>query len=82
MDQTVTIYTTSWCGYCARAKAALEQQGIAYDEIDIDERPEVAASVEAWNGGYRTVPTFRVGDQIVTYRERARLHDLVGAVIP
>ena len=31
------IYTTPWCGYCARAKALLEKKGAAYDETDVME---------------------------------------------
>jgi glutaredoxin 3 len=31
----VEIYTTPFCGYCARAKALLEKKGAAYDETDV-----------------------------------------------
>jgi glutaredoxin 3 len=31
----VEIYTTPFCGYCARAKALLEDKGAAYDETDV-----------------------------------------------
>lgn len=78
MSQLITIYTTSWCSHCRRAKAAFQQQGVAYQEIDIDSQPEYAASVEEWNGGNRTVPTFRIGDQVITFKERGRLRELVG----
>jgi mycoredoxin len=74
----VTIYVTDWCPYCRIARAAFERSGIPYHEVNIERQPELAASVEEWNGGYRTVPTFRVGNEIVTYKERARLRDLVG----
>jgi glutaredoxin 3 len=33
----IEIYTTPWCGYCARAKALLEKKGAAYDETDVME---------------------------------------------
>ena len=33
----VEMYTTMWCGYCARAKGLLEKKGVAYDEIDVME---------------------------------------------
>ena len=33
----IEIYTTPWCGYCARAKALLESKGAAYDETDVME---------------------------------------------
>jgi glutaredoxin 3 len=33
----IEIYTTPWCGYCARAKALLERKGAAYQETDVME---------------------------------------------
>ena len=33
----IEIYTTPWCGYCARAKALLEKKGAAFDEMDVME---------------------------------------------
>lgn len=30
----VTIYTRAFCGFCARAKALLDEKGVAYTEID------------------------------------------------
>ena len=33
----IEIYTTPWCGYCARAKALLESKGATYDETDVME---------------------------------------------
>jgi glutaredoxin 3 len=33
----IEIYTTPWCGYCARAKGLLEQKGAAYSEMDVME---------------------------------------------
>jgi glutaredoxin 3 len=33
----IEIYTTMWCGYCARAKSLLEKKGAAYDEMDVME---------------------------------------------
>ncbi len=82
MSQTVTMYSTSWCGYCRRARTALREQGIAFEEIDIEQRPELTTRVMEWNGGNRTVPTFRVGEEVVTYKDRARLRELIGADIP
>ena len=35
----VEMYTTAWCPYCARARALLEQKGVDYTNIDIDEAP-------------------------------------------
>ena len=31
----VEIYTTPFCGYCARAKSLHDSKGVAYDEMDV-----------------------------------------------
>ncbi|MFS0706420.1 mycoredoxin [Cellulomonas sp. 179-A 9B4 NHS] len=54
---TVTMYSTTWCGYCHRLKKQMDSAGIAYDVVDIEEQPDAAAFVESVNGGNRTVPT-------------------------
>ena len=33
----IEIYTTPWCGHCARAKALLEKKGAAFEETDVME---------------------------------------------
>lgn len=53
----MTMYTTSWCGFCARLKRGLEREGIAWNEIDIERTEGAAELVMAVNGGNRTVPT-------------------------
>lgn len=54
---TLTVYTTTWCGYCARLKRQLVEAGIAYHEVDVELVPEAADLVERINDGNRTVPT-------------------------
>ena len=53
----LTMYSTSWCGYCRRLKAQLERDGIEFVVVDIEHRPDAAEFVERVNGGNRTVPT-------------------------
>ncbi len=31
----IEIYTTPFCGYCARAKSLLDRKGAAYEETDV-----------------------------------------------
>lgn len=54
---SVTMYSTTWCGYCRRLKGQLDQAGVPYTEVNIEEHPEAAAYVESVNGGNQTVPT-------------------------
>jgi glutaredoxin 3 len=51
----IQLYTTDWCGYCVRAKALLEQRGLAYDEVRVDDDPNFRARLEELTGGW-TVP--------------------------
>ncbi len=57
MDTAVTVYTTSWCGYCIRLKSQLQAAGIAFREIDIESDASAARFVQEINGGNQTVPT-------------------------
>ena len=54
---TVTMYSTTWCGYCRRLKTQMDSAGIGYTEIDIEDHPDAAALVASINGGNQTVPT-------------------------
>ena len=59
-DTKVTMYTTTWCPDCHRAKAFLKDQGVSYDEIDIETTPKAAEVVMAANDGRQRVPTFEI----------------------
>jgi mycoredoxin len=53
----LTMYTTTWCGYCTRLKTLLAREGIEYTEVNIEQDEAAADLVMAVNGGNRTVPT-------------------------
>ena len=36
MNKNITIYTSSLCGFCYRAKSLLKKKNIPFEEIDID----------------------------------------------
>jgi len=54
---TVTMYSTTWCGYCRRLRSQLDREGIAYLVVDIEQVPEAADYVMSVNDGNQTVPT-------------------------
>ncbi len=61
-NERPTIFTTTWCGYCARLKSQLARAGVGYDEIDIESDPDAAVMVAQINQGNLTVPTVLFGD--------------------
>ena len=58
----VTMYTTTWCGYCKRLKRMMQDDGIAFAEVDIEQTPGTAEIVEKVNNGNQTVPTLVFSD--------------------
>ncbi|NEC92918.1 glutaredoxin domain-containing protein, partial [Streptomyces sp. SID12501] len=54
---TVTMYSTTWCGYCHRLRTQLDSAGIGYDVVDSEQTADAAQLVESLNGGNQTVPT-------------------------
>lgn len=71
---TVQMYTTSWCGYCVRAKALLDARDIPYEEIRLDDHdPAFRQKLFDLTGG-RTVPQIVIdGRPIGGYTELWRL---------
>lgn len=58
----LTIYSTTWCGYCRRLKTQLNTSGIEYTEIDIENDPAAAEFVGSVNDGNHIVPTVKYAD--------------------
>jgi mycoredoxin len=53
----LTMYTTSWCGFCRNLKSQLSRLGIEMAEVDIERDEAAAEFVMSVNGGNQTVPT-------------------------
>jgi len=51
----IKIYSTNWCGPCKNAKQLLDERGLSYDEIDIDEIGWSRDDLYEMTGG-RTIP--------------------------
>ncbi|MCK9875758.1 mycoredoxin [Frankia sp. AgPm24] len=61
----LTIYTTSWCGYCVRLKSQLDRAGVEYKTVDIENDPTAEQRVRDANNGNATVPTVLFPDGTV-----------------
>jgi mycoredoxin len=56
----ITVYSTSWCCDCRRAKQFLRERGVAFREVNIDEAPDAEELILRVNHGKRKVPTIEV----------------------
>jgi glutaredoxin 3 len=57
----ITIYTTSYCPYCVRAKDLLKRKGAAFTEVNAED-DTVRAAMIAKAGGRKTVPQIFIGE--------------------
>ncbi|HEU4942328.1 MAG TPA: glutaredoxin domain-containing protein [Gaiellaceae bacterium] len=74
----IKVYSTRWCGYCVRAKALLEQRGIEFEEITLDDDPAFRQTIFDLTGGW-TVPQILIDDKpIGGYVELWRLDQAGG----
>ncbi len=60
----VTLYTTSWCPYCERARRLLAGKGVGFEDIDVESAPEKRAEMRN-RSGRSSVPQIFIGDQHV-----------------
>ena len=51
----IRMYSTTWCGYCIRAKSLLERRGLEYEEIVMDDDPAFRQKLLEMTGRW-TVP--------------------------
>jgi len=58
----ITIYTTTYCPFCIRAKQLLKNKNIDFKEIDLSEEPEKFDEMSKKSNGARTVPQIFVED--------------------
>lgn len=57
VDGTITMFSTTWCGYCKRLKLMLDKTGIGYTIVDIEDTPGTEELVKSVNAGNAVVPT-------------------------
>lgn len=50
MSKQVTIYTTNTCAYCVMVKKWLTTKGQAYQEVNLDDKPELRQQVIEMSG--------------------------------
>ena len=63
MTNKVVIYSKSTCPFCVKAKALLEQEGLAFEEIELNEFPQRRDEMIEKSGGRTTVPQVFINDK-------------------
>ena len=73
---SITMYSTSWCPHCKRARAYFAERGIAYDEIDVEANEKNNKEFKEAGGG--GVPLIVVGDKAMRGFDPGRMDALLG----
>ena len=61
-QETIKVYGADWCPDCHRSKGFLEEQGVAYQWIDVDQDEQAQEYVRQVNNGRRIIPTILFPD--------------------
>lgn len=80
MDNPITIYSTRTCGHCVRLKRQLNEAGIAYEEVDLDEHPRHGARIVEATGGYRIVPSVEIDGALLVNPTLGEVRDALAAL--
>jgi mycoredoxin len=62
----VKVYGADWCGMTRRTRAHLDDLGVKYLYINIEEDPQASQWVKDQNGGKEKKPTLDIGGYIIS----------------
>jgi glutaredoxin len=60
---SIVMYSTTWCPDCRRVKSFLNDRGVEFREVNIEDDPDAEDLVLRVNNGRRKVPTLQVGER-------------------
>lgn len=58
----ITFYGTAYCPDCVRSKKLLDEEGVKYRYIGLEDNPDAADEVIKLNNGMQSVPTIIFDD--------------------
>jgi mycoredoxin len=64
--ERVKVYGADWCGDTQRTLKQLDNLGVAYDYVNIEQDEQAALWVKEQNDGKERKPTLQVGEQVLS----------------
>ncbi len=77
-QKDVIVYTTSWCGWCRKTLAFLDEQGIDYENRDIEAEDAWREELEEKTGS-TSIPVVEIEGELVRGYDPARIRQLLEA---
>jgi len=82
MSDAVFVYALSTCPWCRKAKQYFEDNGIAFEAVDLDLLPDDESdrlADEALSAsGSRAYPVVRIGDEVIVGYAPEKYAELLG----
>ena len=72
----VVVYTTSWCGWCKKTRAWLDQQGVDYENRDVEANAEWAEEMHDLTGS-GGVPVIVIDGEVIKGFDQAKMESLL-----
>ena len=72
----VVVYTTSWCGWCRKTMAWLDEAGVDYENRDIEANPLYRAELLAKTGA-TSIPMVEIDGRVVRGFSPGRMSELL-----
>jgi glutaredoxin-like YruB-family protein len=77
MAKDVTVYSTSTCPFCARAKQFLKDNGVKFTDIDVS-NDQAKAQEMIERSGQMGVPVIDVGGTIIVGFDKEKIKEALG----
>lgn len=68
----VTVYSTSWCGFCHQAKKYFDSIGVKYNDINVEEDQQAAEDMVK-KTGQMGVPVIEIGKEVIVGFDKPKI---------
>lgn len=76
-NSNIKVYGADWCSHTQETLSHLEQIGIEYQYIDVEQDKKASEWVKEQNGGMEIKPTLDIRGQVVTAPSNGALDNLL-----
>ena len=76
-EPKITLYMTSWCGYCRKASKLLKELDADFVSKDVEKNRKAAAEFRRKNGGRGGVPLIDIDGELVRGYNAKMIRELV-----
>ena len=73
----IKVYGADWCGMTTRTLSHLDELGVEYEYIDVEQDPKASEWVKSHNGGKEKKPTLDISGQVLSEPSNGQLDDVL-----